>query len=252
MPRKQLHGMVDRHRVVDVPEVPGNFFIGNLVVAAVPTVPFGPGIRARKNMRTARSVSLAATSSVAAIPSTTTAISWATVFLIGSRPLRIASRPKTWKHQCRRPRERARHAGYRHGPDQVTRPPSGEWNVGSSRHRAPVLREGRESVNIHTNSGFSRGMSGEHAMKVQAYLSFEGRCGEAIIEFYKRVLGAEVLMVMRFKDAPEPPSPGMIAPGSENNILTSPGNSASRKSKSPIPPASFRLSRKPSQATSLL
>ena len=186
-------------------------------------------------MRTARSVSLAATSSVAAIPSTTTAISWATVFLIGSRPLRIASRPKTWKHQCRRPRERARHAGYRHGPDQVTRPPSGEWNVGSSRHRAPVLREGRESVNIHTNSGFSRGMSGEHAMKVQAYLSFEGRCEEAIIEFYKRVLGAEVLMVMRFKDTPEPPSPGMIAPGSENNILTSPGDShrgrASRRSR---------------------
>lgn len=51
---------------------------------------------------------------------------------------------------------------------------------------------------------------------VQAYLFFEGRCEEAI-EFYKRALGAEVGMLMRFKDCPEPP-PGM-APGSENKIM---------------------------------
>jgi PhnB protein len=51
---------------------------------------------------------------------------------------------------------------------------------------------------------------------VQAYLFFEGRCEEAI-EFYKRALGAEVGMLMRFKDCPEPP-PG-LAPGSENKVM---------------------------------
>ena len=41
-------------------------------------------------------------------------------------------------------------------------------------------------------------------MQVQPYLFFDGRCEEAI-EFYKRALGAEVEMLMRFKDSPEPP-----------------------------------------------
>jgi PhnB protein len=55
-------------------------------------------------------------------------------------------------------------------------------------------------------------------MLVQPYLFFNGRCEEAI-EFYREVLGAEVTMLMRFKDSPEPPSPGMIPPGSENKIM---------------------------------
>ena len=55
-------------------------------------------------------------------------------------------------------------------------------------------------------------------MKVQAYLSFDGRCEEAI-DFYKRALGAEVLMLMRFNESPDPPPPGMVAPGSENKIM---------------------------------
>ena len=38
-------------------------------------------------------------------------------------------------------------------------------------------------------------------MQVQAYLNFDGRCEEAL-EFYKRALGAEVTMLMRFKDSP--------------------------------------------------
>lgn len=41
-------------------------------------------------------------------------------------------------------------------------------------------------------------------MKVQPYLFFEGRCEEAL-EFYKTALGAEVTMLMRFKDNPEQP-----------------------------------------------
>jgi PhnB protein len=55
-------------------------------------------------------------------------------------------------------------------------------------------------------------------MKVQPYLFFDGRCEEAL-DFYKRALGAEVLMLMRFNEAPDPPPPGMIAPGSENKVM---------------------------------
>ena len=40
-------------------------------------------------------------------------------------------------------------------------------------------------------------------MQVQPYLFFDGRCEEAI-EFYRRTLGAEVEMLMPFKDSPEP------------------------------------------------
>lgn len=40
-------------------------------------------------------------------------------------------------------------------------------------------------------------------MNLQPYLFFEGRCDEAIA-FYKKAVGAEVKMVMRYKDAPDP------------------------------------------------
>jgi PhnB protein len=40
-------------------------------------------------------------------------------------------------------------------------------------------------------------------MQIQPYLFFDGRCEEAI-EFYRRALGAEVIMLMRYKDSPEP------------------------------------------------
>jgi PhnB protein len=55
-------------------------------------------------------------------------------------------------------------------------------------------------------------------MQVQPYLFFDGRCEEAI-EFYRKALGAEVTMLMRFKDSPEPHEPGMIPPGSENKVM---------------------------------
>jgi len=55
-------------------------------------------------------------------------------------------------------------------------------------------------------------------MKVQPYLFFDGRCEEAI-EFYKRALGAEVLALMRFRESPEPPPPGMVPPGSEDKVM---------------------------------
>ena len=55
-------------------------------------------------------------------------------------------------------------------------------------------------------------------MQVQPYLFFDGRCEEAI-EFYKSALGAKVEMLMRFKDSPEPPQPGMCPPGSEDKVM---------------------------------
>lgn len=39
-------------------------------------------------------------------------------------------------------------------------------------------------------------------MKLQPYLFFDGRCEEAV-DFYRRTVGAEVTMLMRWKDAPE-------------------------------------------------
>ena len=57
-------------------------------------------------------------------------------------------------------------------------------------------------------------------MPVQPYLFFEGRTEEAI-EFYRKAIGAEVEMMMRFKDSPDPPPPGMVPPGSENKVMHS-------------------------------
>jgi PhnB protein len=55
-------------------------------------------------------------------------------------------------------------------------------------------------------------------MKVQSYLFFDGRCEEAIA-FYRKALGAEVLALMRFRESPDPPPPGMLAPGSEDKVM---------------------------------
>jgi PhnB protein len=40
-------------------------------------------------------------------------------------------------------------------------------------------------------------------MQVQSYLNFGGRCEEALA-FYKKHLGAEVTMMMRMKESPDP------------------------------------------------
>ncbi len=55
-------------------------------------------------------------------------------------------------------------------------------------------------------------------MKVQPYLFFNGRAEEAL-EFYKKTLGVQQQMLMRFSESPEPPQPGMVPPGSENKIM---------------------------------
>lgn len=54
-------------------------------------------------------------------------------------------------------------------------------------------------------------------LNIQPYLFLEGRCEDAI-EFYKRALGAEVDMLMRYKDSPEPQPPG-CAPPDANKVM---------------------------------
>ncbi len=53
-------------------------------------------------------------------------------------------------------------------------------------------------------------------MKLQPYLFFDGRCEEAL-DLYRRVLGAEVKMLMRWKDCPDPNMPQQ--PGHENKVM---------------------------------
>lgn len=55
-------------------------------------------------------------------------------------------------------------------------------------------------------------------MKVEPYLFFEGTCEKAI-EFYRKALGAELEMLMRYKEAPEPPPPGMVPPGWDDKVM---------------------------------
>jgi PhnB protein len=56
------------------------------------------------------------------------------------------------------------------------------------------------------------------SMPITPYLFYEGRAEEAI-GFYQTALGAETVMLMRNSDAPEPPPPGMMPPGSEAKIM---------------------------------
>ena len=53
---------------------------------------------------------------------------------------------------------------------------------------------------------------------VEPYLFFGGRCEEAIA-FYTKAIGAKAEHVMKHKDSPQPPPPGMLAPGFENKVM---------------------------------
>lgn len=52
-------------------------------------------------------------------------------------------------------------------------------------------------------------------MQVEPYLFFEGRCDEAL-EFYRKALGAEVTLLMRYRESPDP---GMCSPGNEDKVM---------------------------------
>ena len=53
---------------------------------------------------------------------------------------------------------------------------------------------------------------------VRSYLFFNGQC-EAAGEFYRQALGAEVELLLRYQDSPEPSQPGMVPPGFENKVM---------------------------------
>ncbi|HAV62833.1 MAG TPA: VOC family protein [Verrucomicrobiales bacterium] len=53
---------------------------------------------------------------------------------------------------------------------------------------------------------------------VEAYLMFNGRCEEAV-NFYQKAIGARLEMLMRFKDAPEPPPPGTAPDGWGDKVM---------------------------------
>ena len=53
---------------------------------------------------------------------------------------------------------------------------------------------------------------------IQPYLFFRGRCEEAI-NFYKTALGADVLMLMRFKDNPDKPGPDKVPAEFNDRIM---------------------------------
>lgn len=55
---------------------------------------------------------------------------------------------------------------------------------------------------------------------ITPYLFFGGRCEEAL-EFYRKALGAEVEMIMRYDECPAPPPPGMLPPGFEKKVMHS-------------------------------
>jgi PhnB protein len=52
-------------------------------------------------------------------------------------------------------------------------------------------------------------------MQVQSYLVFDGRCDEAL-DFYKKAIGADVKMLMRWKDSPDKT---MCSPGAEDKVM---------------------------------
>lgn len=53
---------------------------------------------------------------------------------------------------------------------------------------------------------------------VNPYLIFGGRCEEAL-DFYSKAVGAQIGMMLRYSESPEPAPPGMLAPGFEKKIM---------------------------------
>ena len=53
---------------------------------------------------------------------------------------------------------------------------------------------------------------------VQPYLFFGGRCEEAIA-FYKSAIGAQLDMLMRFSESPDPIPADKVQPGFENKVM---------------------------------
>ena len=78
------------------------------------------------------------------------------------------------------------------------------------------LRDRNEQRHIDVQANESEALRmANFNTSVQPYVFFNGRCEEAL-EFYRSAVGAEVEMLSRFKDAPEP---GMTQPGMESKVM---------------------------------
>ena len=55
-------------------------------------------------------------------------------------------------------------------------------------------------------------------MSITPYLFFAGRCEEAL-NFYRESIGAQVDMVMRYRESPDPIPPDRLQAGFENKIM---------------------------------
>ena len=53
---------------------------------------------------------------------------------------------------------------------------------------------------------------------ITPYLFFSGRCEEAL-KFYQQALGAQIDMIMRFNESPEPTPTGMLQAGFEEKVM---------------------------------
>jgi PhnB protein len=83
----------------------------------------------------------------------------------------------------------------------------------------PELREQEERLRAQAVSqGLSARPIDGRGMLVQPYLFFEGRCEEAL-EYYRKVLGAELKALLRFADCPEPLPPGRLPPGGDAKVM---------------------------------
>ena len=62
------------------------------------------------------------------------------------------------------------------------------------------------------------GQAATAASAIQPYLFFRGRCEEAIA-YYQKAIGAEVLMMLRFKDNPDKPGPDKVPKALDDKIM---------------------------------
>lgn len=75
--------------------------------------------------------------------------------------------------------------------------------------RSPRAQVRASALGFHQpNQGFN--------LKVQAYISYRGRCEEAL-EFYKASMGAEIIEMMRWKDSPDAAMRAL--PGFEDKVM---------------------------------
>lgn len=93
----------------------------------------------------------------------------------------------------------SQHPGVKSGPFEI-RPAAEEINAQIAARDAAVTGENQPNATV------------------QPYLFFSGRCEEAL-EFYRSAVGAQVEMLMYYKDSPDPPPPGTLQPGFENKVM---------------------------------